>query len=77
MISYEEALAIARSKKPKINGCSEYNNAYVFGYDDGNHHIGGPNSPIVIMKDTGEALNLISYAITPNKEHIRDFDIDE
>jgi hypothetical protein len=29
------------------------------------------------MKETGEALNFISYAITPNKKIIREFDVEQ
>lgn len=76
MLSYEEALAIAKSKKEKINGCTEFNNAYSFYYNSGERTVGG-DSPIVIMKETGEALNFISYAITPNKKIIREFDVEQ
>ena len=75
MLTYEEAYAIAREKKSMINYCTEFNNAYAFGYDDGQYHVGG-DSPIVILKDTGEDFNFIDYAIRDGGgKIIREFDI--
>lgn len=74
MISYDEALAIARSKKSKFNKCEEYNIAYVFFFDDGTDRDGGEN-PIAIIKATGEAVHFITFAKMPNKELIRSFDV--
>ena len=73
-MTYAQALDIARSKKAKINYCTEYNNAYVFSYDTGEHSKGG-DSPIVIMKDTGEVLNFISYAVRGGNEIVREFEV--
>lgn len=75
-VSYEDALTKARQLKSQINHCIEFTNAYVFSYSTGEHTVGG-DSPLVIMKDTGEALNFIVYAITPDKEIIQQFDITE
>lgn len=75
MLTYEQALDIAKSKKSKINYCTEYNNAYAFGYDNGSRSVGG-DSPVVVMKDTGEALNLVSYAVKPGGgEVIKEFEV--
>jgi hypothetical protein len=74
MLSYDEALAIARGKKSKINKCTEFSNAYAFCFSDGTIKYGG-DAPVVIMKDTGMALNFIDYAITPDKEVVREFDV--
>ncbi len=41
MISYEEALAIAKQNKEQIDNCSEYEDAYIFGYSGDNNYIGG------------------------------------
>ena len=73
-IDYKQALAIARGKKARINYCTEYNNAYVFSYDTGEHSKGG-DSPIVIMKDTGAALNFISYAVRDGNKIVREFEV--
>lgn len=74
MLTYEEALKKAKQLKSRINKCTEFNNAYSFYYNSGKAQDGGEN-PVVIMKETGEALNFIQYAITPNKEIIREFDV--
>lgn len=74
MISYEEALKIARQHKTKINHCIEYTNAYAFEFDDGVFTMGG-DSPVVIMKENGAVSDLISYAITPGKSVVRDFKV--
>ena len=66
---------IPYEKNPRINYCIEYNNAYEFGYNDGQMHKGG-ESPVAVMKETGEALNFISYAVRPGGgKIIREFDI--
>lgn len=75
MLNYEEALSVAKSKKSKINKCIEYNKAFAFSYEDGVCRDGG-DSPVVIMKDTGEAINFIEFAIMPDKEVVREFDIE-
>lgn len=74
MLTYEEALAIAKSKKSKINYCTEYNNAYAFSYDTGERSVGG-DSPVVIMKDDGAALNFIAYAVKDGNEFVREFEV--
>jgi len=55
---FDQAQAIAREKYPyPINYFEEYKDYFVFGYDDGRDHIGGPTSPIVIRKSDLEAFN--------------------
>ena len=75
MLTYKKALAVAREQKAKINYCTEYSNAYVFGYHAGNGISKGGDSPIVVMKDDGQTLNFTAYAATPGKEYLRDFDV--
>lgn len=74
MLTYEQALDIAKSKKSKINYCTEYNNAYVFSYDTGEKTVGG-ESPIVVMKETGETLNFIAYAVKDGNEFVKEFEV--
>lgn len=76
MLTRDEALAIARGKKSKINYGEEYNNAYVFGYDSGERTVGG-DSPIVVMKETGETLNFIAYAVQDGNELIEEFNVND
>lgn len=75
MISYDEALSIAREHKLKINHCVEYSNAHSFEYDTGDESFGG-DEPIVIMKENGQVMKQIEYAVTANKSVIRDFKVD-
>ena len=72
MISYEKALKKAKELKPKINSGTETENAYIFGdktsKDDG-------NSPVVIMKETGDAKTIIWYILNADAPDIRRFDL--
>lgn len=69
MLTYEQALAKARTLKPKINGCTEFKGAYAF-YDDSDEYTIGGDSPVIILKDTGEALNFAAYAFKHGHEVI-------
>ena len=75
MLTYKEALAIAREQKTKINYCTEYSNAYAFGYHAESGVSKGCDSPIVVMKEDGQTLNFTAYTATPGKEYLRDFDV--
>ena len=55
MVSLEEALRIALDRKPNINICVEYNDAYYFGSTDDENWDGGyGHTPRVVLKKTGE-----------------------
>lgn len=63
----------AMGRKPTAG--DEYTNAYAF-YDktaDGAEQTGGDTC--IVMKEDGKRLNMLAYAITPDKEYIRSFDI--
>ena len=62
MLTYKEALAIAREQKTKINYCTEYSDAYAFGYHTGSGVSKGGDNPIVVMKEDGQTLNFTAYA---------------
>lgn len=56
--SFDEALQVARKKYPHpITFFEEYKDYYVFGCDDGEEHVGGTMSPIVVRKSDLAALN--------------------
>lgn len=58
---FEEALEIAKGKYPHaINHYEEYEDYYVFDYDDGRERTGGVLSPVVIRKSDSAALNYAS-----------------
>lgn len=75
MITYEEALSIARKHKAHINHCIEYSNAFSFEFDTGSETFGG-DEPIVILKENGQTMKQIEYAITGNKSVVREFMVD-
>ncbi len=59
MITYEEALKIAREKTSGFTHCTEMEDAFIFGNLD-SLDIGG-NLPIVIMKTDGFATIMPEY----------------
>lgn len=75
MLTLKEALAIAKSKKNYINHCVEYTNAYMFSGDTGEEADGG-DAPIVVMKETGETMNMSAYIWTPDKEYVGEHEIE-
>ena len=60
MISYDEALKIAKDNKNEIDNFEEYENAFVFGFS-GDTGFGG-SSPVVIDRRSGDAL-MFAYAL--------------
>lgn len=77
MVTYEEALEVAReNKKSGFDACDEYNDAYVFKLRADEFTIGG-ESPCVVLKDSGRAINIVEYFDNYEAEHIREFDVEE
>lgn len=73
--SFDEALKLAKEKYPyPINHYEEYRDYFVFEYDDGRAHDGGPTSPIVIRKSDMAALNYapIFFDISADAEDVGD-----
>lgn len=54
MVTYEEALEIAKKRMDYIDSCFEYEKAYVFSCREGEFCDGGPNSSVVVLKDNGQ-----------------------
>lgn len=74
-VSFSQALEIAKSKYPHpINHYEEYEDYYVFDYDDGTVHTGGTKSPVVIRKSDGMALNYapIFFNLSADAEDVGD-----
>ncbi len=59
MIEYSEAKKIALTRRSDLNGCFEYQNAYVFSSSADAGYIGGMHSPIVVMKKDGAVVDMI------------------
>ena len=73
--TFDEALALAREKYPHpINFFEEYEDYFVFGHDDGEEHVGGTTSPIVIRKSDMAPLNYapIFFNMDPDAEDVGD-----
>ena len=77
MITYEEALEIARRRKGKIDKCVECENAYIFshtedsGYDGGYGHV-----PVVVMKEDGRIVFGMPAILNGSVgDEIREFDV--
>lgn len=62
-MTFEEALKTAKELKPNIDKYSETTSAYIFACKAEDFDIGG-DGPVVIMKDSGKALNYVGYIQT-------------
>ena len=69
MLSFADCFKIAKSKKKYINHCVEYSNAYMFSFE-GVDNPSGVDSPIVVLKDSGDIMNMSAYIWTPDKEYV-------
>ena len=65
MVTYEEAKRIAGGWLADITGCREYADAYEFFNPRSEFSIGGTDSPVFIMKDSGEKLTPAVYYDRP------------
>lgn len=74
MVSYEEALALAVKLKPNIDACDEYDQAFLFKCKEEEWLIGG-DGPIVVLKETGKAINQIAFFDDCGPKLIRSFDL--
>lgn len=76
MLTFKEALAVAKKQKGRINHCVEYTNAYMFSWDTGEDTDGG-ESPIVVMKETGETMSMSAYIWSPGKEYVGEREVEQ
>lgn len=74
MVSYEQALEQAKKLKPNIDACDEYNDAFLFKVKADEWTLGG-DSPCIILKENGKAINQTEYFDRYEAKHIREFDI--
>lgn len=75
MITYEEALKKAKSIKPDINYCVEYEQGFMFSNNDGVVSYGGGNAPVVILKKDGKAVSMAYFAAKFEGEPVKEFNI--
>lgn len=59
-ITKDEAIIKAKELNAKVDYCQEMSDAYIFGQKN-NESFGG-DSPIVVLKTTGEAINMVAYS---------------
>ena len=67
MISFEQALVIAKEKMSRFNYCEDLEDVYIFGYDWGEPRYGGEGSPCVVYKKDGRAVNMPYYVMHGGK----------
>lgn len=71
MITYEEALKLAKTKKPNTNNCTEYEDAYMFGSSEDEGYDGGSgHTACVILKETGVIVTMSEYILGGDKVRI-------
>ena len=76
MITYEEALEIAKHNKDEIDNCTEYENAYVFSFSGDSNYIGGyGHTPIVIMKEDGRLSSMPELIVNGTGNEMRSFTV--
>ncbi len=64
MITYEEALKIAREHKPNADNCVEYENGYIFGtHGDENYTGGYGHGAVVILKKNGDVARIPEFVM--------------
>lgn len=74
-ISYEDAFKKAKELKGNIDNCMEYSDAYVFASHADDLSFGG-DGPVVIMKNTGRAINMVDYTQSSSgAKLIREFEL--
>ncbi len=62
MITYDEALEKAYTKRKNINQVVEYANGYVFSNtEDANYKGGLGHSPVVVLKKDGQIVDMVAF----------------
>lgn len=62
MITYEEALKKAYTKRKNLDQVVEYANGYVFSSSDDAEYIGGlGHTPVVVLKKNGDIVDMMTF----------------
>ena len=72
-MTFEKAEKMARQLKENVDFCQEYEDAFIFSKKD-EFSIGG-DGPVVILKESGEAINMTGYCDSSNASLIREIDL--
>ena len=77
MITYEDALKIAKEREPEIDNASEYENGFEFGCSKQEKCYGSAHPPVVIRKRDGQWLKMQEFEFLGEGtgEFIRDIEI--
>ncbi len=68
MITLKEATQIAKKISPEYNEMQEYTDAWYCYVDDGDFHVGGPQTGKVILKDSGNVIYPYEYFLGDDYE---------
>ena len=75
MITYDEAYKKAKELKTNIDGCTEYENGYVFGSSGDRGYKGGKGHiSIVVLKENGDIVTMPVFVMRGTGAEIRSFD---
>ena len=73
-ITLEEAKSIADKYLNGITHCTEYPDAFWFSNEKSALSLGGGNSPVIVLKESGEAVNAVTYVERGDGRIIREID---
>lgn len=72
MVTFEEAVNIAKSVRDNLDLCVEYENGYVFSSKDDDGYIGGLNHvPVVVLKKNGRLADMNTFMFSNPGDEIR------
>ena len=76
MISYGFAYEKAKTLKNNINACTEYEQGYVFyNTNDQDYDGGAGHTPVIILKENGEAVNYLYNIVNGLGEEVKNIEI--
>lgn len=61
MVTIEEAKALADTYLEDITECKEMADAYIFSNPRTKYSIGGPDAPVIVMKEDGRVVPSVEY----------------
>lgn len=71
MITYEEALKKAETKRKNLNQVVEYQNGYVFSNSDDVNYTGGlGHEAVVVLKKDGKIVNMMAFVTSGTGKEI-------
>ncbi|SCY62999.1 hypothetical protein [Butyrivibrio sp. INlla14] len=71
MITFEEAVKIAKERRDYFDTCEEYKDMYIFSWSDAPAADGGWDMPFIVLKETGE-VKVFTWMIMHNPKMFED-----